>query len=46
MKNKFQTKSNSISEWINNSEIKIDSTNHMDFDPSYRNKKISNGSSY
>jgi hypothetical protein len=39
IENKFQTDSNLISEWINNSEIEIESTNNSSFDLNYRNKR-------
>jgi len=40
IENKFQIDSNIISEWVDNSEIEIESTNNADFDPNSRNKRI------
>jgi len=39
IENKFQIDSNLISEWINNSEIEIKSTNSSSFELNYRNKR-------
>ena len=40
IENKFQIDSNSISERINNSKIKIESTNNTGFNSSFKNKRI------
>jgi len=40
IENKFQIDSNLISEWVDNYEIEIESTNNTDFDPSSKNKRI------